>query len=94
MIQPAHPRARRTDINADRCKRRQVEALERMEVFGRSLDRAVPSEEVVVEEEADFGDDKVAGENEGAEEVVDCVGEELAERDLRAGEDDGLSAQG
>ena len=43
-----------------------------------------------MEEDAHFGDRVVAGDDQGAEEVVCCVGVELGEGGLGAGEDDGF----
>ena len=63
-----------------------------MKVLGRRLHGAVSSKDGIVEREEDLGDRVVAGDGERGEEVVGRVGEELAQRNLRAGEDDGLAA--
>jgi len=65
-----------------------------MKVLGRRLQGAVSSKDGIVEREEDLGDRVVAGDGERGEEVVGRVGEELAQRNLRAGEDDGLAAKG
>lgn len=59
-----HLRPGDVDVDADGCERWEVGRLEGVEVFGREFDGAVASEELVVEEEANFGDVVVPGDNQ------------------------------
>lgn len=61
---------------------------------GRDLCGAVAAEQLVAEEETHFGDDKGAGNDERAEQVVDSIGLESKDGGLGAGKDDGLAQVG
>lgn len=68
-----------------------VGRVEGFEGGRRDLCGAVAAIELVVEEESDLGDDESAGDDEGAEEVVDSIGLESEDGSLGSGEDDGLA---
>ena len=74
----------------DRGEGREVGGGKGVEVGRRDLGGAVPAEELVVEEEAHFGDHEVASDYQGPEKVVGGVVLQLQHRHLRARQDDGL----
>lgn len=81
------------NVDAERSKRRQIGRGESVEFVGGLLVRAIAAKELIIEEEADLGDGERASEQEGAEEVVDCVVPKRCEGDLRARDDDRLAGR-
>ena len=78
----------------DVCEGLAVRAGKGLEGGGGDLCGAVAAVELLVEVEADLGDDKGSGDDEGAEEVIDGVALEGEDGGLGASKDDGLAEVG
>ncbi len=81
------------DVDAGLGQGRVVVGLEGVEVLGVDFGAAVAAVEVALEEDADLGDGDQPGGGylEGADDVLAAVGAQHAQRQLAAGEDDGLA---
>lgn len=82
-----------TNVDAHLDQGRQVWAVKGIEVDGVDLGGAVAAVELVAKVQTDLGDDKVACDGEGAEEVVDSIVPDFCDGYLRTCDDDSFAEE-